>query len=801
MMPCSNPLLLHIRPMTDVQIATHFWALYCNSDFQAMRRDLSTYVPRSASLNIPVVIITSTGTDMLARSATLNWQWISSKEMQSLACKRFGGYTHDTTRLLARSRDVLPSRYTHSRRRWCPVTLSESDATGKVHSRIEKAPDQDPDHEPATATDAAAEEVTVESSLPPAASGMAEAESPEVPRAAAGMQHAVEVTAVTAHSTQHVTQQQLHVLWAADSVPYAAAVLDSVLEELGSVQVQSLHVFASGATAASLCDPRSAADRPAGGVLVVDIAASPQAGTPVATARMTAHAVQLAQEDQSAAYVVVSSDASATPVLSTLRALGRTTLAVTAAPSSVTAPLRPPGTAWLHLHLNSSSSSGSSSVLPSLAAAASPQPERDIPALNVAPSSVPRTPTAAQIPTAEQDTAGPNLAAATGQPASQPPSESDTEPQPASAPVRDGSSVDTAAPRGGAAPSYMSVVNDEFRSEVERLDRVLRSDPEDKAHSGWVEMLPVDVQYKLLASCLKRMSGVVFSRLKARMMLQPEGFCDSPDFPSELWQIGAFKDALVTGLMFGAGDNAWAAHQKVAVLTMLHKFDDGDMHGQLGVLLKDSQAPAFSNSVKSRKAVAAAADTYSVSLGRMVLMQALAQAVNAGHGDPDPASWPGSETAEAYSFLDPLLCDDRPDTEWLLLASVLRRLSIQWFDIFSQDPDFRPYLWEGGPYDDNLRSRSQQRQRSLPEFRQALCETFASAAVPVSHKRKLLNVLLGQEPVDALCAKIGDLCLEPNNPSPLLGIDDLESIDSCEPDSHSMEIGTCIMNQILLSVT
>lgn len=60
-------------------------------------------------------------------------------------------------------------------------------------------------------------------------------------------------------------QAQLRIMWDADSVPYTSAVMAAVVNQLGQCRVQSVDVFATGATAAALCTG-AATDSPAGAV-------------------------------------------------------------------------------------------------------------------------------------------------------------------------------------------------------------------------------------------------------------------------------------------------------------------------------------------------------------------------------------------------------------------------------------------------------------------------------------------------------------------------------------------------------
>eukprot|EP00892_Ulva_mutabilis_P004280 jgi/Ulvmu1/2223/UM013_0070.1 len=187
------------------------------------------------------------------------------------------------------------------------------------------------------------------------------------------------VVSVEVQDAEHMQRaSDLRIMWDADSIPYASTVLSAILGELGEPQVQSLEVFASGATAASLCGPSSSLERPVGGLLRVDLNRPHSTSAAPAATCMIAHTLQVAHSSSDAQFILVSSDPNAIPGLTTLRMLGRQAVAVTAATAAATpaAALAPAGTPRIHLTLSHSKQAASpaASTPPSTADGAESRP-------------------------------------------------------------------------------------------------------------------------------------------------------------------------------------------------------------------------------------------------------------------------------------------------------------------------------------------------------------------------------------------------------------------------------------------
>lgn len=258
--------------------------------------------------------------------------------------------------------------------------------------------------------------------------------------------------------------------------------------------------------------------------------------------------VQAASEDPSGCFVIVSSDSAAIPVLSTLRTLGRTALAVTASheaddPETPAATAVPHSTAWLHLSLTGGGP---------LPTPAPPPP----------PARVPH-PTAVSAPTSA--------------PAVQP-GPYDASPMAALSPAPETSGADAAANVNGHTPASPAPAR---QAGVESTWETPELPPEHQRALDEFVRLGIASKWALLGSRLKLMSGDIFSQLKGRMLADRAGYCRFAGFPKSLIKSKTFKHSLVAGL---SAESTWSQMTQLAVMLMLRKFDSRDLNAQLGLL-------------------------------------------------------------------------------------------------------------------------------------------------------------------------------------------------------------------------
>lgn len=260
--------------------------------------------------------------------------------------------------------------------------------------------------------------------------------------------------------------------------------------------------------------------------------------------------LQAASEDPSSCFVIVSSDSAAAPVLSTLRTLGRTVLAVTASheadgPEATATPAVPHSTARLHLSLTGG------------ARLRTPAPRTPLP-----PFSHPTTVTTV---------------------VSEPPAESepaDAAPTAASSvtPETAGSADNAAGDLNGHLPASPAPAQ---QAPAQAAREIPNLPPEHQGALDAFVRLDVADKWALLSSRLKLMSGDIFSQLKGRMRADEAAYCGFAGFPKSLIKSRTFKHSLVAGL---SAQSTWSQMAQLAVLLMLRKFDSRDLNAQLGLL-------------------------------------------------------------------------------------------------------------------------------------------------------------------------------------------------------------------------
>lgn len=313
--------------------------------------------------------------------------------------------------------------------------------------------------------------------------------------------------------------------------------------------------------------------------------------------------MQLAQGDETGVYVVVSSDPNATPALSTLRALGRSTVVVSASrgeesPAAPTPPPVPLGSAWLHLQLCTSVGDGHPPPV-----AMPPTREEPGRAVDAAPAPRPWSESAVE---AGATAAGSQVTEGTVD---------DCELAAPAAPeaAQNGSKVTSPSLSEVAAPNEL-LTGEDLKDEIVRCKAQLGV----HAKKEWrmLERMPLMVKYQLLSSCLKRVSGNIFSQLKARMMQAPEDVSVSQEVSARLLGAKAFKQALVAGLNQEGVALSWQPHERVQVLQMLVTLGSPHLYGQLGFLLRVRPPPPLD--ARSRHARRATCANTPVAVLRML---------------------------------------------------------------------------------------------------------------------------------------------------------------------------------------